>query len=277
MSVGEIEAPKTPKSKKVLTERVTDAVPGIAWRDIRDAFKAYYSQYQTFTPYNLAARLFRQQMVDARSSYREFDTRLDHLRRAGTNPGWLCGVIPEIRNTVTPILSAIQPIIDALLAENMIKKVVREGDKIQRYSLDYYGMTLRRQTSLKPISRDRADALLAQLVEVIQGINADPESPYRIPRLAVFGSYLSDKSELGDLDIAADFVRNQPPYEEGGYKRWLEVDAAFAQKHGRKDGDSAVCKHLKFSRHISLSSWGQLEHLIGNGMATSKEVPIPQS
>jgi hypothetical protein len=55
------------------------------------------------------------------------------------------------------------------------------------------------------ISRSDAEALLRKVIAAARRINSDPDSfKCRVRRLAVFGSYLSNKATLGDLDIAAD-------------------------------------------------------------------------
>ena len=44
--------------------------------------------------------------------------------------------------------------------------------------------------------------MLAQLQLRAAWVDADPEYLYGVSRLMVFGSYLSDKPKLGDIDIA---------------------------------------------------------------------------
>lgn len=64
----------------------------------------------------------------------------------------------------------------------------------------------------RALSREKADALIAQLLASTKALNElDPSEPFAwVTRLAVFGSYLnSDKTELGDLDIAWE-VRSRP-------------------------------------------------------------------
>lgn len=67
------------------------------------------------------------------------------------------------------------------------------------------------------VRRDRADRLISALVIEAERINNDPLPWYNVTRLSVFGSYLSSKSVLGDLDIA---VRTTP--------RWLS-DSGFTR------------------------------------------------
>jgi hypothetical protein len=68
------------------------------------------------------------------------------------------------------------------------------------------------------VKRERANRLIAALVIEAQQINNDPLPWYDVTRLSVFGSYLSLKPVLGDLDIA---VRTTPRWrpDSGGFTR----------------------------------------------------------
>ncbi|MGH7294303.1 MAG: hypothetical protein ACRELB_05195 [Polyangiaceae bacterium] len=54
------------------------------------------------------------------------------------------------------------------------------------------------------LRRESADRLLAEMVDRCQAANAREQFAYWVARLAVFGSYLSDKPALGDLDVVLD-------------------------------------------------------------------------
>jgi hypothetical protein len=59
----------------------------------------------------------------------------------------------------------------------------------------------------------RADAarLLSRVIARAAQINLDPARfPFAVRRLFVFGSFLTDKEVLGDLDIAAEFKLVRP-------------------------------------------------------------------
>lgn len=54
------------------------------------------------------------------------------------------------------------------------------------------------------ISRKTADRLVSEVVERAKEINASPYPKFMhfVKKIAVFGSYLTDKKKLGDVDIA---------------------------------------------------------------------------
>jgi predicted nucleotidyltransferase len=54
------------------------------------------------------------------------------------------------------------------------------------------------------ITRAKAKELIAALVERAKAVDADPQYLYGVSRMAVFGSYLTGKEKLGDIDIALE-------------------------------------------------------------------------
>lgn len=64
------------------------------------------------------------------------------------------------------------------------------------------GGALTMASFLKPISRARAETLLAGVLERADEYNADDTKPFLISEIAALGSYVRlDVSELGDLDL----------------------------------------------------------------------------
>ncbi len=96
------------------------------------------------------------------------------------------------------------------------------------------------------VRRERADRLIAALVAEVQLLNQDPLPWYEITKLSVFGSYLSVKPVLGDLDIA---VRSTP--------RWQAGSDGFAKAWQSFSLDcpppSAIARD-----HLSLIHWPRL-------------------
>jgi predicted nucleotidyltransferase len=56
------------------------------------------------------------------------------------------------------------------------------------------------------LTRRKADELLEKVIQRAFEVNSAPDTEFlhTIKRIAVFGSYLTDKEKLGDLDIAVD-------------------------------------------------------------------------
>jgi hypothetical protein len=70
------------------------------------------------------------------------------------------------------------------------------------YDLTSSGYGLLRATKTKRITRRAADAAVTQLRAAIASINADPVLMYDVERVAVYGSYITDAADLGDVDVA---------------------------------------------------------------------------
>ena len=79
------------------------------------------------------------------------------------------------------------------------------------------GGALTMASFLKPISRARAEKLLAEVLERAVEYNADDTKLYVTTEIAVFGSYLhSGATEHGDLDLSVKFTGRRPDANEPG-------------------------------------------------------------
>lgn len=75
------------------------------------------------------------------------------------------------------------------------------------------GNALAMASFLKPITRSKADSLLAGVIERAVLYNADPDKLITVLELRVFGSYLDvNANDIGDVDIAMTWRwKNSPP------------------------------------------------------------------
>lgn len=74
----------------------------------------------------------------------------------------------------------------------------------------------------KGLTRMEADQLLAKVIQAAKKVNAEPTIyPYGVSCIAVFGSYLSDKAILGDLDVGVALGPDRNPYPRS--TRWQEA------------------------------------------------------
>lgn len=127
------------------------------------------------------------------------------------------------------------------------------------------------------ITRTTAEKLLAELPKRAEAINADPQYLFGISRIEVFGSYLTEKAKLGDIDIAVQFSpKNRNPQEH-----WQ-----LCQEQGAKEGpaDSSFLGQLVWAQNkvlralrakhyaFSLHSYDELEFLKKEHQATGREL-----
>jgi hypothetical protein len=127
---------------------------------------------------------------------------------------------------------------DYLLAEGYIIEAAVStpdnrlpNDGKDRYQTTIKGQALRITTLAPRISRAKAEALLAGVLERVAQANADPELLDWVTEVRVFGSYLTDADDHGDLDIALSY-RTRPTRE--GLQNFSDEISAFAERHGKQ-------------------------------------------
>ncbi|HET6556977.1 MAG TPA: hypothetical protein VFG54_06650 [Prolixibacteraceae bacterium] len=82
-----------------------------------------------------------------------------------------------------------------------------------------------------PLSREKATQLLNELIDRAKAINANEELVFIVESLKVFGSYLTDKEVLGDLDIGFKLRRR---YDDDEFKQRSEQRSDLARENGRQ-------------------------------------------
>lgn len=126
-------------------------------------------------------------------------------------------------------------------AKSMLRRLRDDGYvEPRRYGdTEYWGLTvegraLAMATAAKPIKRSTADKVLREFMERVQQVNRDEHFLYHVAKVVVFGSYLSSKPELGDVDLAVEL---RPKHADRDRQSELEnerINAAMA--NGRRFG-----------------------------------------
>ncbi len=124
------------------------------------------------------------------------------------------------------------------------------------------------------LSRKRADELIGELLGRVELVNEDPQYIFGISRVSVFGSYLTDKEKLGDLDIAVEVgpkCRDRKKHDD------LDDEQCAAEGRGNMV-DRVYWPQTKPLRALrgkntafSFTTYGDLERLIEQG-AAAKEI-----
>ena len=116
---------------------------------------------------------------------------------------------------------------DYLLADGYIERADDKGHHTTTIKGAALGMT----KFLPRIDRAKAEALLKGVLERVAAVNADPELMYWVTEVRLFGSYLTDANDLGDLDLALNYQRRPIGGGEGGFAAAIK---AFAAKHDKQ-------------------------------------------
>lgn len=123
---------------------------------------------------------------------------------------------------------------DYLLAEGYIERAVSPpghsvpDDGEVRYTTTMKGQALVIKRLAPRINRAKAEVLLKGVLERVASINADPELMHWVTEVRVFGSYLTDSDDLGDLDLALSY-QQRPTGED-----FIDAIKAFVAKHEKE-------------------------------------------
>jgi hypothetical protein len=93
-------------------------------------------------------------------------------------------------------------LLDALVAEGYVIPA-KEG----QFKITMKGAALSMTAFVPRMKRAKADALLKGVLDRVAAINADPAMLHWVTEVRVFGSYLKDTDDLGDLDLAFSYRR----------------------------------------------------------------------
>jgi hypothetical protein len=116
------------------------------------------------------------------------------------------------------------------------------------FELTTKGEELRRAKGSKPVARAAADKALMEMIARAEEVNASDDYLMSITHIAVFGSYVSEKDPIGDLDVA---------YAAHGH--WGDIDSTefsrllYAHYRRIKGGGGDFMKVMEFpSRQVDL-------------------------
>jgi predicted nucleotidyltransferase len=109
------------------------------------------------------------------------------------------------------------------------------------------------------VRRETADRLIKELLQRVEIMNASTDKyafPYKVKRLILFGSYLTDKPVLGDIDVFYEFQSNweDKDFEEKQeYFRKLYYKETSAHRYWAEDYCYDYIKTQKYIKNRSKS------------------------
>jgi hypothetical protein len=142
------------------------------------------------------------------------------------------------------------------------------------------GKAMRAARLVPRINRAKADKLLADFLRSVEEVNAHPDLLHWVTEVRVFGSYLTDSDDLGDIEIA---IKKERRPVSGAFG---DACVAMAEQNGKifsTDHDMAfylermVARLLKGgSRYISLHGVTELDESFEFGGKTVYTFTPPQ-
>ena len=82
-----------------------------------------------------------------------------------------------------------------------------------------------------PVSRRNAEKKLAEFMERVHRVNKGSHFLYRVQKVVVFGSFLSESPTVGDLDIAIDLQPKEPDLKK--HTKLIRARADEALQNGK--------------------------------------------
>lgn len=142
------------------------------------------------------------------------------------------------------------------------------------------GSALCMASAAAPIKRARADEMVLGLIERVRDVNRNQTYLFWVTRLALFGSYLSDSPDVGDIDALFELTPRIADQEELSRRR--NEYASKAAQAGRRFSnivdylcwpETEIKQILRARQRISLHEWREAEGLRKLG-AVIREIPL---
>jgi len=111
------------------------------------------------------------------------------------------------------------------------------------------GNALAMASAAKPVRRATAEKKVAEFLERVRRVNEDPYYLYKVTRVEVFGSYLTDQEKLNDVDLAVEL---EPRYQ----------DRDQQQAYERERTEEAARKGRTFRHFVDAMAWPRNETLL---------------
>lgn len=87
------------------------------------------------------------------------------------------------------------------------------------YIASALGIQLRNAKFVRRITRHEAEKLVSELLNRVAQVNERDELTHRVTEVRVFGSYVTDKPDLGDVDLAVKYTPRRPTHVEEAKRR----------------------------------------------------------
>ena len=112
--------------------------------------------------------------------------------------------IELISESLNTSVSNARSITVKLINDGYLEISAQISSKRKWYRTTLKGNSLSLASAAKPIKRNTAEQKLLEFMERVNKVNRDNYFLYRIKKVIVFGSYLSNKDRLNDIDVAVD-------------------------------------------------------------------------
>ena len=152
------------------------------------------------------------------------------MRWAKANP-WDEWGLDLVRNRLELSTQQSLTLVEGLILAGYVEPVKKSnGHAYWRLTLN--GSSLATAKASKPLKRETAERILAEFMDRVRQVADSPEFLYKVQQVVLFGSYLTSKQRLGDIDIAIKLMPKIKDREEMRRLANEKVDEAWLK--GRK-------------------------------------------
>lgn len=129
-----------------------------------------------------------------------------------------------------------------------IEEAARYSDE-QHYQRTLAGSTFSLASAAQPLTRKTAQKRLAEFLDRVRAANANEDFVYRVRKVLVFGSYLTEQARINDIDVAIELTLRET--DPSKFRAAMEARIREAYKAGRQ-----------FSSFIDELEWPDKEVLL---------------
>jgi predicted nucleotidyltransferase len=126
-------------------------------------------------------------------------------------------------------LSDVQAI--ELTAELLRLGYIEPASSDGAYQMTLAGSTFSQASAARPLTRKTARRKLDEFLDRVREVNRDDRLVYRVRRVVVFGSYLTEQERINDIDVAVELEKRYAGAEDRAARqaRIREANAAGRQ------------------------------------------------
>ena len=128
------------------------------------------------------------------------------------------------------VLGLTRPKARRLLTELETLRYIQQSKFLSRgiYSLTIQGNALAGAKATAGITRKGAERIVTEFLKRVREVNADGQFAFRVDKVGVFGSYLTDSEILGDIDLV---VSLEPREKDATRQHDLHMARVQATEH----------------------------------------------
>jgi hypothetical protein len=160
-------------------------------------------------------------------------------------------------------------------AEELVSHLLRLGyvdpidtlDGEQHYKITLSGSTFTLASAAPPLTRRTAERKLAEFLERVRSVNDNPDFVFRIQKVLLFGSYLTEQDRINDIDVAVELVHRETNPDKIAAAKQARVKEA--RKAGRRFStlvDELIWPHQEVLLFLKSRSRAISLHLSDDGI-----------